>query len=214
MTSVLKRDILLSHEETGLKSIKLIILPAVLFLLFSAVTGPGQPSALFLLPGDTILEHEFFQARRILELHGIRTASASSEMKPLNGSVKEVTRPDISLMSVTPGQFDALIIMGGPDAFLFWTNKEVLSLIKKYHAEGAVIAAQAMGTETLASAGILYHKRCTGPSALQNDLIRAGGYYVPSGVVVDGHILTCRSDKDTKSMMTNIISCLKIPLLR
>lgn len=104
---------------------------------------------------------------------------------------------DHDLASVTPEQFDALVLPGGvanPDTLR--TNPEAVAFVRHFVQANKPIAAICHGPWTLIEAdGVRGHRVTSWPS-LQTDLRNAGARWEDKAVIRDGLLVTSRKPDD------------------
>jgi protease I len=115
----------------------------------------------------------------------------------------------IGLEDISPDNFDCLLFPGGysPDALRL--HEATLSLVRKFHEKGKLLAAICHGPWILISAGIISGKRATGYAAVRDDLRNAGAEYVDVPAVRDGNIITGRVPDDLTEFCLEIINALQ-----
>lgn len=104
--------------------------------------------------------------------------------------------------------FDAVIIPGGYAPDRLRRYPEVISIVRKMHEHGKVVAAICHAAWIPISAGIVKDKRMTCFSAIKDDLINAGAIYEDSEVVRDGHLISSRNPQDLIAFCREIIQAL------
>jgi protease I len=104
---------------------------------------------------------------------------------------------DADIGSVTPEQYDALVLPGGvanPDTLR--TNKQVVAFVKAFAQSGKPIGAICHGPWTLIEADAVRGKKMTSWPSLQTDLRNAGATWEDREVVCDGQLVTSRKPDD------------------
>ena len=104
---------------------------------------------------------------------------------------------DHDLASVSPGQFDALVLPGGvanPDTLR--TMPDAVAFVQNFVQAGKPIAAICHGPWTLIEADGVQGRQMTSWPSLRTDLKNAGATWVDKSVVVDGTLVTSRNPGD------------------
>ena len=104
---------------------------------------------------------------------------------------------DHDLASVSPGQFDALVLPGGvanPDTLR--TMPDAVAFVQNFVQAGKPIAAICHGPWTLIEADGVRGRQMTSWPSLRTDLKNAGATWVDKSVVVDGTLVTSRNPGD------------------
>ena len=124
----------------------------------------------------------------ILRRGGVTVTIAGLKDGLITGSRGIKMQPDVTLDSIKE-MYDIIILPGGSPGYVNLGNdRRVIDLVKRYNAEGKIVAAICAGPSVLAKAGILGGKKVTIFKGMENELKNA--VYVDKTVVVDGNILT------------------------
>lgn len=113
---------------------------------------------------------------------------------------------DAELSSVSPNDFDALVLPGGvinPD--LLRIDAKAIEFIKAFDASAKPLAAICHGPWLLAEAGAAKGRNVTSWASVKTDLTNAGARWTDTEVVVDGHIITSRKPDDLPAFCRAII---------
>ncbi len=138
-------------------------------------------------------DEEFAEPKEILASAGHDVVVASSSGAAAIGKLGMVVNPDLAIDAVTPGEFGAVVVVGGPGtpAYL-WPNKRLHQIVKSINERGGVVAAICLAPVVLARAGVIAGRRCTVfPTADSlREMTAAGGLLQKEHLVVDGNIVT------------------------
>ena len=118
-------------------------------------------------------------------------------------------KADLAISEVQPEQLDALIIPGGFAPENFRRTPAIVSLVRKVHEQGSLVAAICHAGWLLASAGIAKGKRVTCVAIIKDDVINSGGNYVDEPVVRDGNLITSRLPGDLPDFGRAIVQYLE-----
>lgn len=132
---------------------------------------------------------EYGDTRTVLEKkgHEIEVASTTAVAQgALGGSVET----DLMLGEANPGNYDAIVFIGGPGTSLYFQNPKALELAKTFYGSGKVTAAICIAPVILANAGILEGKHATVFPSGAEELVRKGAKFTDSKVEIDGNIVT------------------------
>ncbi len=117
---------------------------------------------------------------------------------------------DAELSSVSPDQFDALVLPGGvanPDTLR--TMPQAVAFVKHFVQAGKPIAAICHGPWTLIEADGVRGRRVTSWPSLKTDLTNAGAHWVDQTVVQDGPLITSRKPDDIPAFSKAFIGMLE-----
>lgn len=98
-----------------------------------------------------------------------------------------------SFDSITPADYDALVIPGGRAPEYLRLNPDVIGIVQHFAQANKPIAAICHAAQLLAAANVIEGRRCTGYPACSPEITRAGGQYVDIAItdaVVDGNLVT------------------------
>lgn len=162
---------------------------------------------LMLLAPTNFRDEEYYETREVLEKHKIKiiTTSTSQIVESKTGKHEEV---DL-LLNELEDLYDALILVGGSGSRAYYEDSDVHSLVKKYVAEGKLIAAICAAPGILAHAGLLQGKKATANPPDQPLLESKGAILVQEDVVVDGDIITASGPPASKAFGEAIAKKLK-----
>ncbi|MEN3202260.1 MAG: DJ-1/PfpI/YhbO family deglycase/protease [Atribacterota bacterium] len=110
--------------------------------------------------------------------------------------------------SVSPRDFDGVIIPGGFAPDYLRRLPVVTNLVREMYQQGKLIGALSRGPWVLISADIVRGKRLTGLISLRDDVNNAGGEFVDAPVVVDGNIITARGPNELPHFMQEVLAFL------
>ena len=114
------------------------------------------------------------------------------------GETKEVTSShnvtflaDVLISDVNFEELDGIVLPGGmPGTLNLGANETVNAVVKKFAAEGKLVAAICAAPSVLGAAGILEGRHATCHPGFEEKLI--GATCLEDAVVIDGHIITSR----------------------
>jgi protease I len=95
--------------------------------------------------------------------------------------------------SITPSDYDALVVPGGRAPEYLRLNEQVLKLVQHFFKTNKPVAAVCHGPQILAAAGVLQGRQCNCYPAVSPDIATAGGTYVEielDQAHVDGNLVT------------------------
>lgn len=116
---------------------------------------------------------------------------------------------DIGVEQALAKNYAAVVIPGGYAPDLLRDNPNMVELVKRHCASGAIVAAICHGSWMLASAGVLRGRRVTGASQIRDDLRNAGGEVIDQAVVRDGNLITSRKPADLPEFCAAIVAALE-----
>lgn len=118
----------------------------------------------------------------------------------------EAVDVDAELSSVSPNDYDALVLPGGvinPD--LLRIDAKAIEFIKAFDAAGKPLAAICHGPWLLVEAGAAKGRDVTSWASVKTDLTNAGARWQDAEVVVDGHLITSRKPDNLPAFCRAIV---------
>lgn len=124
----------------------------------------------------------------ILRRGGVTVTITGLKDGLITGSRGMKMQPDVTLDGIKE-MYDMIILPGGSPGYVnLGSDMRVIELIKRYNADGKIIAAICAAPSVLVKAGILAGKKVTIFRGMENELKNA--VYIDKPVVEDGNILT------------------------
>ncbi|MEB3213292.1 MAG: type 1 glutamine amidotransferase domain-containing protein [Leptolyngbyaceae bacterium] len=104
---------------------------------------------------------------------------------------------DATLDQVNPGDYDALMLPGGPlNPDQLRTDDHAVQFVRAFFEAGKPVAAICHGPWTLVEADVVKGRTVTSWPSLKTDLRNAGATWVDQEVVVDQGLVTSRNPDD------------------
>ena len=105
-----------------------------------------------------------------------------------------------SVQDAQPGDYDAVVILGGHSADVMVTEALVIDFIKAAANNGARIGGIGAGSMPMISAGLMKGKKCTGDRTVDY-MLRKIARFESAPVITDGNIITARATVDTPAFL-------------
>ena len=113
---------------------------------------------------------------------------------------------DRTVSDASVDEFDALILPGGtvnPDKLRL--DDSAVAFVRAFVNSGKPVAAICHGPWTLVEAGVVVGRKLTSYPSIRTDLRNAGAKVVDEEVVVDGNLVTSRSQSDLPAFCSAIV---------
>jgi protease I len=164
----------------------------VLCLQFTTVAegGAGMKNAVMIIAQENFRDEELFRPKDVLEENGIEVKVASTSLRKASGMLGGAFKPDMLVNEINPGDFAAIIFVGGSGASQYWNDPLAHKLAQEASSQGKIVAAICIAPVTLANAGILKGRRATVWPSEGKALEQKGAQYSGKPVEVDGNIIT------------------------
>jgi protease I len=103
---------------------------------------------------------------------------------------------DKSIDSVSPGDFDALLIPGGYSPDKLRAHENAVKFARDFMESGKPVFAICHAGQLLVSADVIRGRKMTGWKSIVQDLKNAGAEYIDQEVVEDGNLVSSRHPGD------------------
>ena len=182
---------------------------SIFLLLFSFLTSATAQTKniLMIVAPVEFRDEELFIHKKIFEDNGykVEVASKPTEAGKAKGVGGAEIGVDLLLEKARFGKYDAIVIVGGPGANIYWQDKDVLTLIKDARQNKKIIGAICIAPVCLANAGILEGKRATAFASEAQKLTKKGAQYVAVNVVADDGIITADGPFESEEFAYKIL---------
>ena len=185
-------------------------------LLCSLVFGAGNPEppllgkrGCFIIASENFRDEELDVPRRMLEDEGVRVVVASRDTLEATGMLGMKVKPDVRIEDLDPLDFDALVLVGGSGARMYFDDPEVHERVSVAADSGRIVAAICIAPVTLAKAGLLKGKDATSFPSVISELSACGAHAKRSAVVVDGRIVTADGPEAARPFAKEILKLLR-----
>ena len=107
--------------------------------------------------------------------------------------------------SVSPADFDALVIPGGYSPDKLRMDEGVVTFVKGFFGSDKPVAAICHAGSLLVEADVLEGRTVTSWPSVRTDMVNAGAEWVDEEVVVDGNLITSRKPDDLPAFCEAIL---------
>ncbi len=163
---------------------------------------------LLVIPHDRFRDEEFEAVYNKLVKADCNVQIGSSHHTEAKGHFGLIVNPDINVSFVEPGDYDALVFIGGRGIEEYLADSTIINMIRNFYYERKLIAAIGAAVELLIYAGVITGKKVTASPDLISRVQSAGAYYTGSGVEVDGNILTSEGVKAKDDFADSLVKSL------
>ena len=145
---------------------------------------------LMLIAPYNFRDEELLETKDVLASCGAEVEVVSLKKGVAQGMLGAKVFVDKTVYTVDIRNYQALVIVGGSGATVFWKNPRVLNMVREAYEEGKIVAAICISPVTLAKAGILRNKKATCWPGVSNILKSYGVIYTGVDVEVSDRIVT------------------------
>jgi protease I len=166
--------------------------------------------ALFLV-ADEFEDVQFFVPYYRLREEGVAvTVVCAADHQPATGLHGYRLEPDMPIPEVNPSEYDVLVIPGGRAPEKLRLREEAVDMARTFAQDGTLVAAIGHGPQLLSSAGALDGKTVTCDPGIRDDMRVVAAVYRDEAVVVDGSLITARSNDDLPEFCQQVVAALGI----
>lgn len=144
---------------------------------------------MILAPND-YQDNEYGIPREAFENAGCEVTVASMGVEVAKGVLGGTVEVDGDISSVVIDDYDAVILVGGGGAKVYFDDVTVHQLLKDAYSRGKVVGAICISPSTLANSGLLEGRKATAFPSEGTNLVEHGAQFTGEEVTVDGNIVT------------------------
>lgn len=153
-------------------------------------------------------DSEAVDPKKYLEENGAKVTVIGLSNDEIEGKKGAKLKPDTTVDSVSPDQFDALVIPGGGSPENLRINDQAVEFTRKFAESGKPVASICHGPQLLISAEVVRGKTMTCVAKIRDDVKNAGANYVDEALVVDENFITSRVPGDIPQFNEGIAKAL------
>jgi protease I len=151
---------------------------------------------------------EATEPKDALEQAGATVTVIGIETGPIQGKKGATLEATETFSSVSPDDFDMLVIPGGGSPENLRINDAAVSFTKSFVESGKPVGSICHGPQLLISANAVRGRTITCWPSIAIDVKNAGGLYVDKPVVIDGPVITSRKPDDIPFFSDAVIAAL------
>lgn len=163
---------------------------------------------LLILPATQVGDRAYQAVHETLEGEGVHLVTASRSGEPVTSAQGTGLPVGARLADLDGGDFDAIVICGGIGAPSLWHDQDAIRILKQASGHAKAVGAMDAAVITLANAGLLQRRRATAPAAGRRLVTVKGGTVLDEEVVVDGPIVTARSEAAARHFANAVVGLL------
>ncbi|MBI5207541.1 MAG: DJ-1/PfpI family protein [Candidatus Firestonebacteria bacterium] len=152
---------------------------------------------LFIIANNNFRDEELFFPREILQNAGAEIFISSSVLTPASGLKGSKIDIDLTIDTVVPNKFDAVIFVGG-GAREYFSNRIAHKIAQDTIKAGKILGAICIAPVILANSGVLKNKRATVFKSEIETIKKLNIIYDENKVVEDGNIITASGPEAAK----------------
>jgi protease I len=154
-------------------------------------------------------DEEYVEPKKVLEAAGHKVTTVSTSKGEARGKFRVTAQVDKTVAEITPADYDALALVGGPGALEYLDNTKVYDLFRKADELGKVIGAICISPVVLAHAGLLKGRTVTCWPDGSGEVEKGGGKYTGAELEIDGRLITANGPLPAKKYGQAIAEALK-----
>ena len=164
---------------------------------------------LMIIAPSQFRDEELFVPQAIFTQAGYVVDIASKGVQRSKGVMGKEAVVSCSFDAVKAEGYDAVILVGGGGAQVYWEDISLHSFLKEAYNGKKVIGAECIAPDILANAGLLTGKKATVWKSEGVRLQAKGVQYTGESVTVDGSIVTSNGPQAAEAFARKIASLLE-----
>lgn len=144
-----------------------------------------------------------------LEAAGATVTVIGVERGPIEGKKGAVLEATETFDSVSPTDFDMLVIPGGGSPENLRINDAAVAFTRQFVESGKPVGSICHGPQLLISAEVVEGRTVTAVNKIRDDIRNAKGNYVDEELVVDGNLITSRVPKDLPAFNEALVAAIR-----
>ncbi|MFH1386226.1 MAG: DJ-1/PfpI family protein [bacterium] len=164
---------------------------------------------LMVIAPNLFRDEEYLEPRNVFTAAGFSVVTAASRLGTAKGKLGATVNVDHLLKNVKLENYNAVIFVGGPGSYDYFTDKTALDLAREAIKQEKVLGGICAGAAILAKAGVLKGKQATCFSGVADILKAEGAYYTGKNVEQDGKIITADGPQSARKFGETIVKLLK-----
>jgi protease I len=168
----------------------------------------GKKVVMIIAP-QNFRDEELIEPQDVLIEKGALVKVACSSLEVSKGMLGAQVKPDILISGIQPEEWDAIILVGGSGANVYWEDSTVHLLLNQAVAQNKIVGAICIAPVTLANAGILSGKKATVYPSEEGKLKDEGADFTGNSVERDGKIITANGPAAASDFGNTIVQALE-----
>ena len=155
-------------------------------------------------------DEEYLKPKEILKRAGIDVVTASKTKGVCTGMMGAQVVSDITINEINVDDYNALILIGGGGASLYFHDELVHQKVNDFNDAGKLIAAICLAPVILANAGIMKGRRMTGWTPDSKVAAKkTGAVFTEESISLDGNVITAIGPSAAKEFGEMIVKYIR-----
>ncbi len=167
----------------------------------------GKKVVIIIAP-ENFRDEELLEPKAVLTEKGAEVKVACASLETAGGMLGAEVKPDMLISDIKPEDWDAIILIGGTGASVYWEDFSIHSMLNEAVKQNKIVGAICIAPVTLANAGILSGKKATVYRSEAQKLKDKGAEYTGEGIQRDGNIITASGPPAAKEFGNAIAQAL------
>ena len=167
----------------------------------------GKKVVMIIAP-QNFRDEELLEPKSVLTEKGVEVKVACASLETAKGMLGAEVKPDMLISDIKPDQWDAIILIGGTGASMYWEDISIHSMLNEAVKQNKIVGAICIAPVTLANAGILSGKKATVFGSEEGKLKDKGAECTGKDVQRDGNIITASGPPAAKNFGNAITQAL------
>jgi protease I len=177
-----------------------------------AVSQPVDTSgkrAVIIIASRYFNDTEYFTVQEILLMGGVQIKTASSIIGMIKGIQMNTVKATILVKDIKVDDYDAFVFIGGQTASEYFTNQDVLKLVRAANEQKKIIAGIETAPGIFAAAGIVKGKNVASFLPQRTRLLQAGANWENNPLTIDGNLITANDQMASRQFGVAILNLLR-----
>lgn len=174
-----------------------------------AVKVSKTKKAVFIIASKRFKDEELFDSEMILDIAGIETTIASSELGTIRGSDGQKVEATLLVKDIVVDDYDAVIFIGGVGAREYLQDRDAIKVAQQADKKGKILAAICIAPSILAKANVVRGKKVAAFYSERKTLVQAGADWTTNDIERDGKLITANGPAATKRFGKEILAALR-----
>ena len=169
----------------------------------------SKKKAVFIIPSRRFEDRELFDSEIILDIAGIETTIASSELGIIRGVDGQKVEATMLVRDIVVDDYDAIIFIGGVGTREYLNDRDAIRIAQQTVNKGKILAAISTAPAILAKAGVVRGKRVSSYYSERRLLVQAGADWTTNDIERDGLLITANGPNVSKRFGTEVLAALR-----
>lgn len=170
---------------------------------------PKIQKAVFIIGSKRFKEKDLFDTEMILDIVGVETTIASSELGTIRGMAGQRVEATVLVRNIDVDDYDAIIFIGGVGAREYFNDRAAIRIAQQAVRKNKILGAICIAPGILARAGVVRGRRVASAYSERKALTLAGADWTMNDVERDGLLITANASTSAQRFGKAILAALR-----